>query len=169
MTPVVVLIGPPGGGKTEVGRLVADRLGVTFRDTDTDVEARAGTSVSDIFIDHGEEHFRALEREAVRTALAEHDGVLALGGGAVLDGGTQDLLRDHHVVYLEVGFAEGVKRVGLARDRPLLVGNPRAQFRELLEARRPTYERVANAVVATDEREPAEVAEMVLLTLKERP
>lgn len=165
--PIVVLVGPPGSGKTQTGRIVAERLGVAFRDTDADIERRAAIAVSDIFIEHGEEHFRALEREAVRAALAEHDGVLALGGGAVLDEETRRLLRDHHVVYLEVGFAEGVRRVGLARDRPLLVGNPRAQFRALLEARRPVYEAVAKATVETDERDRAQVAEEVLVTLKE--
>lgn len=162
MTVTAVLIGPPGSGKTQVGRAVAERLGVAFRDTDADVERRAGMTVADIFIEHGEERFREFERAAVRDALAEHDGVLALGGGAVLDEGTQALLRGRPVVYLSVGFAEGVKRVGLARDRPLLTGNPRAQFRALLEARRPVYEEVASVTVDTDGRSVEEVADDVV-------
>lgn len=158
----MVLVGPPGSGKSHVGRLVAERLGVEFRDTDADVERRTGAAVSDIFVEQGEERFRELEREAVRDALAEHDGVLALGGGAVVDAGTQALLRGHNVVYLEVDYPEGIKRVGLARDRPVLVGNPRAQFRALLDQRRPVYESVAGSTVRTDARDPVEVAEDVL-------
>lgn len=163
--PVVVLVGAPGAGKTTVGRLLADRLGVTFRDTDEDVEAAAGMPVSDIFIESGEEAFRELERVAVRQALADHDGVLALGGGAVLDPGTRELLRDHPVVHLVVSSPAAVKRVGMARDRPLLVGAPRAQLAALLKARTPLYEEVSRVVVATEDRTPEEVADAVLKSL----
>lgn len=166
--PVVVLIGAPGSGKSTVGRILAERLGVAFRDTDADVERQAGMPVADIFIEQGEERFRELERAAVRTALAEHDGVLALGGGAVLAPQTQELLADHHVVYLEVGFAEAARRTGFDRSRPLLIGNPRAQLKALLEARLPVYERVGKVKVATDGRAPEEVAEEILAALKER-
>jgi shikimate kinase len=160
--PVVVLVGAPGAGKTTVGRLLADRLGVTFRDTDEDVEATAGMPVSDIFVKSGEETFRELERAAVRTALAEHDGVLALGGGAVLDAGTRELLREHPVVHLVVSSPAAAKRVGMARDRPLLVGAPRAQLAALLKARTPLYGEVARVVVETEDRTPEEVADTVL-------
>ncbi|MBV9292983.1 MAG: shikimate kinase, partial [Frankiales bacterium] len=129
MTPAVVLVGPPGAGKSTVGRLVAESLGVDFRDTDDDVEAAAGKSVSDIFIEDGEGAFRELERTAVAEALATHPGVLALGGGAVLDAGTRRALAAHRVVWLSVGLADASTRVGFARSRPLLVVNPRAELK----------------------------------------
>jgi shikimate kinase len=162
MTAKAVLIGPPGSGKTTLGRLLAERLGVGFRDTDTDVEAVAGKPVSDIFVEDGEARFRELEHEAVRRALAEHDGVLSLGGGAVLHPETQALLAGHHVVYLQVGLADAVQRVGLASARPLLVLSPRSQLKKLMEERRPVYERLAAVTVTTDQREPAELAEEIL-------
>ncbi|SDH45045.1 shikimate kinase [Nonomuraea jiangxiensis] len=159
---VIVLIGPPGSGKTTLGRLVAERLGVGFRDTDADVEAVAGKPVSDIFVEDGEARFRELEHQAVRQALAEHDGVLSLGGGAVLNTETQALLAGHHVVYLQVGLADAIQRVGLASARPLLVLNPRSQLKKLMEERRPVYESLAVVTVATDKREPEELADEIV-------
>jgi len=160
--PVLVLVGPPGSGKTTVGTLVAERLGVAFRDTDRDVEAMAGKSVSDVFVDDGEPAFRDLERTAVRGALAGHDGVLALGGGAVLDEATRAALRGHRVVALSVGLTDAVKRVGLARDRPLLSFNPRAHLRLLLAEREPLYVDVATVTVVTSGRSVEDIAEEVL-------
>jgi shikimate kinase len=162
VNPKVVVIGPPGSGKTTVGSLLAERLGVAFRDTDHDVEATAGKPIGEIFVDDGEEHFRALERSAVRDALAGHDGVLALGGGAILDPGTQADLDGVPVVYLEVGLSDAVKRVGLASARPLLVFNPRSQFRKLMEERRPIYEGLAAIKVTTDDRDPADIVDEIV-------
>lgn len=166
---MVVLVGPMGVGKSTVGRLLAERLGVGYRDTDEDIVASRGRSVADIFVDEGEPVFRALEKQAVHTALTEHEGVLALGGGAILDDGTRALLAGHRVVYLSMDVEEAVKRTGLNTARPLLAVNPRRQWRELMEARRHLYEEVATAVVATDGRSPEEVGQAALdaLELKE--
>lgn len=158
----VVLVGPMGAGKSTVGALLADALGVAARDTDADVEALEGRSISDIFVDSGEAHFRDLERKAVAEALATHDGVLSLGGGAVLDPANRDLLRGHRVVFLNVGLAEAVKRVGLGSSRPLLLGNVRSRIKALLDERTPVYESVASLTVDTDGKEPAEVAAEIL-------
>jgi shikimate kinase len=160
-----VLIGPPGSGKSTIGGMLAARLGTSFRDTDADVEAVAGKPVSDIFVDDGEERFRELEAEAVRRALAEHEGVLALGGGAVLSEATQALLAGHAVVYLQVGLAAAVQRVGLAQARPLLVLNPRSRLKKLMEERRPVYERLASIIVVTDDRAPEEITDEIVKEL----
>lgn len=159
----LVLVGPMGAGKSTVAALLADALGVKARDTDADVEAAAGRTISDIFVESGEAHFRELERVAVVAALSTHDGVLSLGGGAVLDEETRRLLTgpDHTVVFLRVGLAEAVKRVGLGTSRPLLLGNVRSRIKVLLDERTPIYESVADLVVDTDQRAPEDVADEI--------
>lgn len=148
--PVCVLVGPPGSGKSTVGRSLAHALGVRFRDTDHDIEGARGQSVADIFTESGEGVFRALEREAVSAALTQHDGVLALGGGAIMDQSTRTRLRAHTVVFLDVGLAAAMRRLGMNRARPLLVGNVRGQWQKLMAERRPLYEEVADYTVMTD-------------------
>ncbi|MBX5447520.1 MAG: shikimate kinase [Acidothermus cellulolyticus] len=169
MPPVVVLIGPPGAGKSTVGRALASRLAVSFEDTDDVIEQRAGKRIAEIFLTDGEAAFRQLEKAVVADRLAAHTGVLALGGGAILDDDTRALLADHTVIYLEVEFSEAVRRVGLNRDRPLLLGNPRAQLRALMDARRPLYEQTATHTVGTTGRTPDEVADEIaaLITVHE--
>lgn len=164
-----MLVGPMGVGKSTVGQLLAERLGVGYRDTDDDIVAGEGRTIADIFVDDGESAFRAIEKRAVRTALTEHDGILALGGGAILDADTRALLAGERVVYLSMDVEEAVKRTGLNAARPLLAVNPRRQWRELMEARRHLYEEAATAVVPTDGRTPEEVTEAALdaLELKE--
>lgn len=161
MSPVVVLIGTMGAGKTTVGRLVADALGVGFLDSDHLVEERAGKAVAEIFVDDGEETFRALERQAVADALREHDGVLALGGGAVLAEETRALLDGHPVVFLRVGLTDAASRVGLGVSRPLLLGNVRGRIKQLLDERTPIYTALATHTVETDGRTAGEVADEV--------
>ncbi len=164
--PLVVLVGPMGVGKSTVGQQLADRLGVAYRDTDEDNVAAAGRTIADNFVEEGEPAFRAVEKAAVLRALAGHDGVLALGGGSILDEETRGLLAGQRVVYLSMDVEEAVKRTGLNAARPLLAVNPRKQWRELMEARRHLYEGVATAVVPTDGRTPEEVTQAVLDALE---
>jgi shikimate kinase len=165
--PRAVLVGPMGAGKTTVAGLLAERWGVEARDTDADVEAVAGRPISEIFVDQGEEHFRRLERAAVREALAAHEGVLALGGGSVLDPDTRADLRGHRVVFLRVGLSDAVKRVGLGVGRPLLLGNVRSRIKALLDERQPLYAEVAQVSVDTDGRASEDVADEVAKLLDE--
>jgi shikimate kinase len=164
--PLIVLVGPMGVGKSTVGQLLAERLGVSYRDTDDDIVAEQGRTIAEIFVDEGEAAFRAIEKRAVHQALAEHDGVLALGGGAILDADTRALLDGQRVVYLSMDVEEAVKRTGLNAARPLLAVNPRKQWRELMEARRHLYESIATAVVPTDGRTPEEVTQAALDALE---
>ncbi|WP_026424392.1 shikimate kinase [Actinokineospora inagensis] len=169
MSPVAVVVGPPGAGKTTIGEGLAAALGVPFRDTDADVEANHGKAISEIFTEDGEDVFRASEARAVATALDEHDGVLALGGGAILADATRALLASQTVVFLNVGLAEGVRRTGLSTARPLLAGvNPRARFKELLDQRLPLYREVATIEVGTDTATPEQIIDTLVTTLTSR-
>jgi shikimate kinase len=150
-----------GAGKTTVGRLLADAWGIGLRDTDEDIQEAEGRTISDIFVDSGEEYFRAREHEAVIAALATHDGVLALGGGAVLDPRTRTALEPHQVVFLRVGLADTAKRVGLGQGRPLLLGNVRSRIKALLDERLPVYLEVADVTVDTDGKDAEQVADEV--------
>lgn len=165
--PLVVLIGPPGAGKSTVGAMLAERLGVGLRDTDADIEASQGVSVQDIFVSEGEPFFRDLEVTAVARALAEHDGVLSLGGGAVMREETQAALAGHRVVFLDVDLARAAARVGMNSGRPLLLGNVRGQLKTLMDARRPLYASVARHRVDTSGLAARQVAEQILELIEE--
>jgi shikimate kinase len=161
--PRAVVIGPPGSGKSTIGRRLAKELGVAWHDTDEAIATAVGKTISDIFVEHGEAHFRQLERAEVAAALAR-DGVVSLGGGAPMEPATQAALAGHTVVFLDVGIADAARRIGFDASRPLLSVNPRATWTRLMTERRPTYERLATHRVDTAGRKPAAiVAEIVAL------
>jgi shikimate kinase len=159
----IVLIGPPGAGKSSIGKSLAKRMNLNFIDTDELIENRSGKKISDIFLEDGEAGFRALEKESVLEALRQANSIISLGGGAVLDSETQSVLREmNRVVYLEVSISNAAPRIGFNRDRPLLLGNPRQQWLSLMEHRKPIYESLAKYQVSTDNRKVSEVAEILV-------
>ena len=166
MSPVAVFVGAPGSGKTTIGKRVAAALEVPFVDSDHLIEERAGMTVSDIFLNQGEAAFRAMEEDVVAQALAEVDGVLSLGGGAVLSECTRARLAGHRVVWLRVSLADAARRVGMNTARPLLLGNVRAQLGALLEARTPLYTEVATITIDTNRRSARLVVDDVLEHLR---
>lgn len=163
--PRVTIVGAPGSGKSTVGRILAHLLDLPLRDTDADIVALAGKPISEIFLDEGEDHFREVEHTAVTAALAEHSGVLALGGGSILDPRTRAALADHYVIWLTVSLTDAVNRVGLGTTRPVLAFNPRATMRHLMELREPMYAEVANHKVDTTGRPPREIAAEIVSAL----
>lgn len=167
MAPRVVLVGPPGSGKSTVGQALAAVLDLPFADTDSDIEAEVGIPISDLFIEHGEAHFRKLERSAIQRALAAQRGVLALGGGAVQDPESRADLLAHNVVFLDVPLADAAHRVGFDTSRPLLLGNVRGQLKALMDSRRPLYQEVATVTVNTGNRTPDVVTAEIVRVLEQ--
>ncbi len=167
--PRAILIGPPGAGKSTIGKALAKKLNVDFADTDQLIEQHAAKKITDIFVEDGEAVFRDMENMVVAKALQETSGVLALGGGSVMSAPTQELLASMkpHVILLEVSISQAAPRVGFNKDRPLLMVNPRQQWQSLLEKRLPTYRALAGFTVSTDSMKPAEVAEMIATYLEE--
>lgn len=165
--PFVVVIGPPGVGKSTVAAQLADRLGRRLVDSDALVEEREGRSISDLFVDEGEDYFRAAEQQAVLDALTEDGTVLALGGGAPMIPALTEALRAHRVLFLDVGIADAAKRIGFDKSRPLLSVNPRQSWIKTMEARRPTYEALATHRVDTAGRDVETVVAQVLTVLEE--
>ena len=160
----VILIGPPGSGKSTIGKALARITNQNFTDTDDVIEAGTGSSISQIFVDKGEPWFRELEAEVLQSEISKLDGVLSLGGGAPLSDIAQQLLQSISVskVYLDVSLSTAAPRVGFNRDRPLLLNNPRAAWQELMEKRRPIYERLATYIVKVDERAPKDIVEEIV-------
>ena len=161
--PRVILIGPPGCGKSTIGAALAHLLGTTFIDTDDEVELSYGQSISDIFVDKGENFFRDLEFTALGQALKNEECVLSLGGGAPIPPRAQQLLGSviSPIIFLDVSLAVAAPRVGFNRDRPLLLSNPRAQWQALAETRRPIYESLATVKIKVDGMSVDEVVAMI--------
>ncbi len=167
MAPKAVLVGLPGSGKSTIGRRLARALGVGFLDTDAAIERQTGRSIADIFATDGEQGFRRIEQDVVRAALADHDGVVSLGGGAVTSPGVCDALAGHTVVYLEITAGEGVRRTGGNTVRPLLAGPDRTEkFKALMAERVPLYRRVATIRVDTNRRNPGAVVRHIVAKLQ---
>lgn len=167
MAPKAVLIGLPGSGKSTIGRRLAKALDVGFLDTDAAIEQRTGRRIDEIFATDGEREFRRIEEDVVRAALADHDGVLSLGGGAVTSPGVREALAGHTVIYLEISATEGVRRTGGNTVRPLLAGPDRAdKYRALMAERAPLYRRAATMRVDTNRRNPGAVVRYIVSRLQ---
>lgn len=163
--PALILVGPPGSGKSTVGRLAAERLGLEFRDFDDDLQRAHGLPAGELVVKLGREKFQESERELLAALLPEHNGVLALGGGTPTAPGVAELLEPYHVVFLDVDLDHLLRREGLVPLHPWLLPNPRAHLKELLNTRRPIYTAVAAATVPTSERTPEDVLADVLATM----
>jgi shikimate kinase len=165
--PRLILIGPPGCGKSTVGAALAKKLTIDFIDTDVAIEASYGHKISDIFVDKGEEFFRDLEFDVLGQSLMIENCVLSLGGGAPIAQRAQELLKSANtpIFFLEVSLAVAAPRVGFNRDRPLLLGNPRAQWQSLAETRRPIYESLASFVIKVDAMSVEEVVDAIVSKL----
>ena len=164
----VVLIGPPGSGKSTVGRALSKLMEISFSDTDALIEAEAGKKISEIFVDDGEAHFRELEVAVVTKALVDEPGVLALGGGSVMSEPSRQAISQSGatVVYLEVGIAQAAPRIGFNTERPMLLVNPRQKWLSLMQERAPIYTELADLTFSTDSKKPQQVAEEILAALK---
>jgi shikimate kinase len=149
----ILLIGPPGAGKSTVGQALANKLRIDFIDTDQVIEDETGKNITDIFVVDGEPHFRALELQTLRKVLSFEAGVISLGGGAPISEDAQEAIEqsNSHTVFLDVSLATAAPRVGFNRDRPLLLGNPRAQWQALSDNRRPIYEKLADHAIKVDD------------------
>ena len=168
MAPRAIFIGPMGSGKSTIGKAVAGALGLPFRDTDSIIEEREEMPVSQIFIDKGEDYFRAVENKVLRDELLNDGSILALGGGAPISVDAQSALKvsSAPVIYLDISLASVAPRIGFNRDRPLLLHNPRGQWQTLMEVRRPIYESIANVVIDVNGKSQKQIVEEALGALK---
>jgi shikimate kinase len=164
----VVLIGPPGAGKSSIGKALAKQLSLPFIDSDSEIEKSAGKKISEIFVDHGESYFRAIEVEKVKNLLQDFTGVISLGGGAPINAEITQILElaNYPIIFIDVSIAQAAIRIGLNKDRPLLLLNPRQQWINLMNERRPIYEKLATSTVSSDSKKPNEVAKVIVETIE---
>jgi shikimate kinase len=158
-----------GSGKTTIGSLLAQRLGLSFRDTDHLIEEQEEKTVSQIFLDQGEDAFRAIEKRVLHEELLADGTVLSLGGGAPISLDAQSALRAiaSHIIFLDISLSTVAPRIGFNRDRPLLLNNPRGQWQTLMEARRPIYEAIADTTINVDDKSEDEIVTIALSRLGE--
>ncbi|NBO16702.1 MAG: shikimate kinase [Actinobacteria bacterium] len=166
----IVLIGPPGAGKTSIGKALSKELNMAFADSDSEIERSVNKKISDIFVDEGEEVFRKIEVDVVGKLLSQFDGVIALGGGAPINPEIQELLSSaqYPVVFIDVSISQAAIRIGFNKDRPLLLINPRQQWLHLMSERRPIYEKLASVTVSSDSQKPSEVARSITERIKSK-
>ncbi|NBY82640.1 MAG: shikimate kinase [Actinobacteria bacterium] len=166
----IVLIGPPGAGKTSIGKALSKELNMAFADSDSEIERSVNKKISDIFVDEGEEVFRKIEVDVVSKLLSQFDGVIALGGGAPINPEIQELLSSaqYPVVFIDVSISQAAIRIGFNKDRPLLLINPRQQWLHLMSERRPIYEKLASVTVSSDSQKPSEVARSITERIKSK-
>jgi shikimate kinase len=159
---MAVLVGMPGSGKSTIGRRLAKALDVPLLDTDAKIVETTGRTIADIFVE-GEAEFRRIEADVVRAALAEHEGIVSLGGGAITTPEVREALAGHTVIYLEISAAEGIRRTSGGTARPLLAGaDPAERFRELMTQRVPLYREVATVRINTNRRNPGAVVRHIV-------
>jgi shikimate kinase len=169
MAPKAVLMGMPGSGKSTIGRRLAKAMDLTLLDTDIKIVETTGRAIADIFTNDGEKEFRRIEEEVVRKALAEHDGIVSLGGGAITSPGVREALAGHTIIFLEISAAEGIRRTTGGTVRPLLAGpDPAQKYRDLMAQRVPLYRRVATMRVNTNRRNPGAVVRYIVTRLEDR-
>jgi shikimate kinase len=159
----IVLIGPPGAGKSSIGRALAKELALPFIDSDSEIEKKVGKKISEIFVDNGEPYFRELEVSKVKEILKEFNGVISLGGGAPINSEIFELLASgsYPIIFIDVSISQAAIRIGFNKDRPLLLINPRQQWINLMAERRPIYEKLASEIISSDSKKPVEVARII--------
>jgi len=162
-----ILIGPPGSGKSSVGKALSRELSTSFADTDELIVEREGKSIPEIFAQEGESGFREIEAKVVVEALGANIGVLALGGGSILSSEVREEIKrsQAEVILLRVGLTNVLARISGKSDRPLVSQNPQEQWLAIINEREPYYSDLATLEISTDNKKPYEVARELMIRM----